>query len=149
MPQSLASVLVHIIFSTKNRLPLLKAPELRSQVHSYLTATLRELNCEPLQVGGVEDHVHLLSTLSRTIAVSELIKNLKTSSTRIVKDKGHRDFGWQSGYGAFSVSPSTKESVIAYITDQEAHHRKVTFQDEFRAFLGKHGIKFDERYVWD
>jgi REP element-mobilizing transposase RayT len=140
---------VHIIFSTKNRMAFLQASDLQSELHAYLTATLRGLGCEPLRVGGVTDHVHLLTGLSRKMALAELIKNVKTSSTRMLKDKGHRHFGWQSGYGAFSVSQSAKESVIAYIANQEFHHRKMTFQEEFRAILEKHGVAFDERYVWD
>jgi REP element-mobilizing transposase RayT len=149
MPQSLALVLVHVIFSTKNRVPFLQSPELRSEVHAYLTGTLRGLQCAPLQVGGAEDHVHILSGLARTTSLAELVKNLKTSSTKIVRNKGHSHFSWQSGYGAFSVSHSAKESVIAYIASQETHHRKMTFQEEFRTFLQKHGVSFDERYVWD
>jgi putative transposase len=149
MPQSLALVLVHIIFSTKNRIAFLQSPDLRSEVHAYLIATLRALECEPLRVGGVGDHVHILAGLSRKISLAELVKNLKTSSTKILKNKGHRHFGWQSGYGAFSVSKSVKESVISYNAGQESHHRKMTFQEEFRSLLQKHGIAFDERYVWD
>jgi REP-associated tyrosine transposase len=149
MPQSLALVLVHIIFSTKNRAALLQVPDLQSEVHAYLTATLRGLECEPLRVGGVKDHVHILAALSRKTSLAELIKSLKTSSTRMLKDKGHRHFGWQSGYGAFSVSQSAKESVISYVANQEFHHRKMTFQEEFRAILEKHRVAFDERYVWD
>ena len=149
MPQSLALVLVHIIFSTKNRIAFLQSPDFRSEVHAYLTATLRGLGCEALQVGGVGDHVHILAGLSRRISLADSVKNLKTSSTKIVKDKGHSHFGWQSGYGAFSVSQSAKESVICYIATQEIHHRKMTFQEEFRFLLEKHGIAFDERYAWD
>jgi putative transposase len=149
MPQSLALMLVHIIFSTKSRKPFLRSIELRSQVHAYLTGTLRCLECDPLIIGGVEDHVHILCELSRKISLSELVKNLKTSSTRNLKDNGHHGFSWQTGYGVFSVSQSAKESVIAYISNQETHHRKTTFQDEFRTLLTKHGIRFDERYVWD
>jgi REP element-mobilizing transposase RayT len=149
MPQSLALVLVHIIFSTKNRIAFLQSPDLRSEVHAYLIATLRGLGCEPLRVGGVGDHVHILAALSRRISLAELVKSLKTISTKIVKDKGHRHFGWQSGYGAFSVSQSAKESVISYIASQELHHRKMTFQEELRSLLRKHCIIFDERYVWD
>jgi putative transposase len=149
MPQSLALVLVHIIFSTKNRSPFLQSAEVRSQAHAYLTGTLRALDCAPLQVGGVADHVHILCGLSRKISLAELVKNLKTSSSKILKGKGHYGFSWQSGYGAFSVSQSAKEPVFSYIAEQEIHHRKMTFQEEFRALLNKHGIRFDEQYVWD
>ena len=149
MHQSLALVLVQIIFSTKNRKPFLRPVELRSQVHAYLTGVLRCLECDPLLVGGVENHVHILCGLSRKISLCELVKNLKTSSTKNLRDNGHHGFSWQSGYGVFSVSQSAKESVYSYIANQEIHHRKMNFQDEFRALLTKHGIRFDERYVWD
>ena len=127
----------------------MQAPDLRSEVHAYLTATLGDLECQPLQVGGVADHIHILARLSRTPSLADLVKNLKTSSTKVVKDKGHLHFGWQTGYGSFSVSQSLKDSVISYIASQEIHHRKVTFQEEFRTLLKKHGVAFDERYVWD
>jgi putative transposase len=119
MPQSLALMLVHIIFSTKSRKPFLRSVELRSQVHAYLTRALRCLECDPLIVDGVEDHVHILCRLSRKISLSELVKNLKTSSTRNLKDNGHHGSSWQTRHGVFSVSQSGKESVIAYIANQE------------------------------
>ena len=149
MSQSLARLLVHLVFSTKNRVSFLQSPQLRSEVHAYLTATLRALDCAPVQVGGVADHVHLLFGLSRTISLAELVKHLKTSSTKMIKEKGHQGFSWQTGYGAFSVSESNKSAVIAYIANQEMHHLKMTFQEEIRAFLKKHSTRFDERYVWD
>ncbi len=149
MSQSLALVLVHIVFSTKNRMPFLQSTELRSEVHAYLTGTLRCLDCDALQVGGVDDHVHILCGISRSIALAEFVKNLKTSSTRLMKVKGRDDFSWQTGYGAFSVSQSARESVFLYIANQEMHHRRINFQDEFRALLNKHGVRFEERYLWD
>src|ERR1700733_5517433 len=149
MAQSLALVLVHIIFSTKNRSPLLKSTEVRSQAHAYLTGTLPALDCAPLEVGGVADRVHILCGLSRRMSLSELVKNLKTSSSKILKGKFHDGFSWQNGYGAFSVSQSASKSVFSYIVDQEIHHRSMTFQDEFRALLNTHEISFDEQYVWD
>jgi REP-associated tyrosine transposase len=149
MPQSLSRLLVHLVFSTKNRIPFLQSPQLRSEVQAYLTATLRGVDCEPMQVGGVADHVHLLFGLSRTISLAELVKDLKTSSTKMMREKGHLAFSWQAGYGAFSVSESNKAVVIAYIVSQELHHRKMTFQEEIRALLTKHSMRFDERYIWD
>ena len=149
MPQSLARLLVHLVFSTKNRVPFLQSSALRSEVHAYLTASLRGQDCEPVQVGGVADHVHLLFGLSRTISLAELVKQLKTSSTKMMREKGHHGFSWQTGYGAFSVSESNKSAVIAYIVDQKIHHRKMTFQEEIRALLAKHSMRFDERYIWD
>ncbi|MGA8657282.1 MAG: transposase [Chthoniobacterales bacterium] len=124
-------------------------PGNRSNLHAYLTGTLRNLECEPLQVGGTEDHVHILSGLSRNTSLADLVKNLKTSSSRNFKNRGPNNFAWQSGYGAFSVSQSSKASVVAYIANQEIHYRKATFQDEFRSFPRKHGVGFDERYIWD
>jgi REP element-mobilizing transposase RayT len=100
-------------------------------------------------VGGVADHVYLLFGLSRTISLAELVKQLKTSSTKMMREKGHPGFSWQTGYGAFSVSESNKSAVIAYIVDQEIHHRKMTFQDESRVLLKRHSMRFDERYIWD
>ena len=135
MAQSLALVLVHIIFSTKNPSPLLPSTEVRSPAHAYLTGTLRALDCAPLEVGGVADHVHILYGLSRKISLSELVKNLKTSSSKILKGKVHDGFSWQNGYGAFSVSQSASKSVFSYLADQEIHHRRMTFQEEFRALL--------------
>jgi REP element-mobilizing transposase RayT len=142
-------VLVHVISPTKNRARLLQSPVLRREVHAYLAAILRNLQCQPLQVGGTQDHVHPLSGFSRNISIAELIKTLKTSSTKILRDRGHRHFGWQAGYGVFSVSASTKESVVAYIANQEMHHRTMSFQEELRAILSRHGVAFDERYLWD
>jgi len=122
---------------------------IRSEVHAYLTATLRGLDCEPVQVGGVADHVHLLFGLSRTISLAELVKDLKTSSTKMMRKKDHGGFSWQTGYGAFSLSESNKSAVIKYIVNQETHHRKMTFQEEIRALRKKHSVRFDERYIWD
>src|SRR5580693_10114848 len=116
---------------------------------AYLTGTLRALDCAPLEVGGVADHVHILCGLSRKISLSELVKNLKTSSSKILKGKVHDGFSWQNGYDAFSVSQSASKSVFSYLADQEIHHRRMTFQEEFRALLNTHQIRFDERYVWD
>ena len=149
MPQSLALVLVHIIFSTKNRIAFTQSPDLRSEVHAYLTATLRGLRCEPLRVGGLGDHVHILAGLSRRISLAELVKSLKTSSTKIVKNKGYSHFSWQSGYGAFSVSQSAKESVICYIASQESLPSQDDIPGRVPIIAAKHSIAFDERYVWD
>jgi len=115
----LPSFLVHVVFSTKGREPFLNSPELRSSMHAYLTGTSKNLQCEPLQVGGTEDHIHILSGLSRIISIAELVKNLKTSSSRNFRNKGQSTFAWQTGYGAFSVSQSSKANVIAYIANQE------------------------------
>jgi len=148
MPQSLARNVVHLVFSTKNREPFM-VPTLRDRLFRYLAATLNELNCPAISVGGVADHVHLLFVLSKTLALSKAVEEVKKSSSKWTKENGEPRFYWQSGYGAFSVSASNEEQVVAYITNQEEHHRMRTFQDEFRGFLQKHGIEWDERYVWD
>lgn len=150
MPQSLACVLVHMIFSTKNRIPVL-TPEIQTELHPYLSVVLREYDCPSLQVGGVEDHVHLLFGLSRTKTVAQVAETVKTSSSKWIKTKGWalEEFHWQAGYGAFSVSQSNATAVMRYIQNQAEHHRKVTFQEEYRKFLQRYQVAYDERYVWD
>jgi putative transposase len=150
MPQSLSCILVHLIFSTKNRDPVLN-PEIRAELHPYLAGVLHEDGCPAVQVGGVEDHVHLLLGLSRTRTVAQVVENVKTSSSKWIKTKGtaFADFYWQAGYGAFSVSQSNAGAVVQYIQNQEEHHRKVTFQEEYRRFLERYQIAYDENYVWD
>jgi REP element-mobilizing transposase RayT len=150
MPQSLALIYVHWVFSTKNRHPYFKNPTPRSELHSILGGKAKSLGCNPIIVGGVEDHVHLLTTLSRTKQVSEFVKEIKTGSTEWIKRNLEiSGFHWQSGYGAFSVSHSQLEAVKQYIANQEIWHQKLSFQDEFRSLLIKHQVDFDERYVWD
>ncbi|MBL1149960.1 MAG: IS200/IS605 family transposase [Armatimonadetes bacterium] len=150
MPQSLSNVLVHLVFSTKDRRPNL--PEhVRSELHAYLVGILRNNNCHPLQVGGFDDHVHLLLNLSRTLTIAQLVEHLKTGSSKWLKTKGpdFAGFAWQGGYGAFSVGPTEVERIVRYVQRQEEHHRKVTFQEEFRKLCQEHGVTLDERYVWD
>jgi len=151
MPQSLAQVYLHIVFSTKDRYPWLKSKELRQNLHAYLAATLNNAQCPCLAVGGVEDHLHILCRLGRTMAIADLVRDIKKASTGMLTDRDAalRGFHWQNGYGAFSISPSHVEALIAYIRDQEEHHRQESFQDEFRRLLAKYGLEFDERYVWD
>ncbi len=151
MSQSLANILVHIVFSTKDRLPFLQDADMRSQMHAALGGTSKSLNCPPIIVGGVEDHIHLLARQSRTMALSEWVKELKRVTSLWIKAKspGFQGFAWQSGYGAFSVSQSQSGKVVQYIREQEAHHRKQDFKAEFRELLERHKIEFDERYVWD
>jgi REP element-mobilizing transposase RayT len=150
MPQSLALVIVHLVFSTRDRAPLFDHP-VRHDLHAYLATCARGLSCECYCVGGVADHVHLAVRLSRTITVAKLIEELKTSSSKWLKTQSPnlRVFSWQSGYGAFSVGPSDLPALRRYIEDQEAHHQKTNFQDEFRLLLKKYGVEHDERYMWD
>ena len=150
MPQSLSKVIVHMIFSTKNREPFLD-PEIRPRMHAYLATICRDLGGQGYRVGGVADHVHIVSTLPRTLSQASMIEELKTTSSKWIKgiDARYTQFHWQRGYGAFSVSPSQLDAVIQYVETQEEHHRTRTFQEEYRDFLRKHEIEFDERYVWD
>ena len=151
MSQSLANILTHLIFSTKNRESLLADKDLRPRANAYLAAVLKDLRCPALIVGGVADHVLILCQLAKTQSVSVVMKHLKTSSSKWLKTQGQgiRTFSWQRGYGAFSVSQSNVASVVSYIEKQEEHHRTVTFEEEFRLFLKRYRVAFDERYVWD
>ena len=150
MPQSLSYILVHLIFSTKDRYPWLVSG-IRQHTHAFLAGTVRQCHCEAYRVGGVADHVHVAIGLSRTVAVADLVKEIKAASSKWVKlqDNSLKDFAWQQGYGAFSVGMSQKDSLLHYIDHQEEHHKTRTFQVEFRAILTKYGIDYDERYVWD
>ena len=149
MPQALANVLIHLIFSTKDREPFLVQEDLRRRTHAYLAEILRNLECPTLVVGGVTDHVHALFRLSRTQSIASVLEHLKKSSSKWIKTQGIPGFAWQRGYGGFSVSESNAAAVVAYIEKQEEHHRKMTFEDEFRLILKRHRVQFDERYVWD
>jgi putative transposase len=151
MPQSLAKILVHTVFSTKDRRPFLRDRSLREELHRYLGGILARLDCQPIIVSGTDDHVHLLCALARTCEVASMAKEVKRGSTLWVKTKNRDlgDFAWQRGYGVFSIGFSQVKSVRDYIAGQEEHHRKVSFQDEFRQLLRRYEIEFDERYVWD
>ena len=151
MPQSLARIIVHLVFSTKNRVPYLKDKELREQLGAYMAGTMRNLGSQAIIVGCVEDHAHILCLLSKNIALKDLVEEVKTSSSKWVKPKraGLHDFYWQNGYGAFSIGQSEFEVVRRYIANQEEHHRTRTFQDELRELFKQHAVEFDERYVWD
>lgn len=151
MPQSLSKVLVHIVFSTKHRYPFLVDRNIRDEMHAYLGGTCKQLDCPVLIVGGVADHIHILCSLSRNHSIAKVVGEMKRSSSKWIKTKGPAlgRFSWQNGYGAFSVSQSQVDSVRKYIATQEEHHKKRAFQDEYRAFLKKYEIEYDERYVWD
>ncbi|MDY0169290.1 MAG: transposase [Thermoguttaceae bacterium] len=152
MPQSLAKVIVHIIYSTKHRKPWLHDPRIRSELYAYNATVLRnDVDSPAILINGVEDHIHILCRLSRTFAVMDVIKVSKTETTKWLKRQGQNlsDFQWQAGYGAFSVSASNVEQVKRYIAQQEEHHKRMSFQDEFRELCRRHGLEIDERYVWD
>jgi REP element-mobilizing transposase RayT len=151
MPQSLAQIYLHIIFSTKGREPFLKEKEFRGRLHAYLVGICRNLKCPSLIVGGVADHVHILCRYGRGISVSDFVREIKRPSSGWVKNEVPKlgSFKWQDGYGAFSVSPSHVAALKKYIANQEEHHKTETFQEEYRRLLNKYGIEYDERYVWD
>src|SRR6266404_6849998 len=141
MPQSLSAVYIHLVFSTKHRQPFLRDESLRTDLHAFLGGTSKTLDCAPLLVGGVEDHVHLLARFGRTITQAEWVKELKRVSNLWLKEQGRlASFEWQGGYADFSVSHSNLDQVKKYIANQKNHHRKLSFQDEVRALLTKHKV---------
>jgi putative transposase len=149
--QSLSAVYIHAVFSTKERFRFLHEPSLRSEMHSMLGGISRRLECPSIIAGGIDDHIHQLIRLNRTIAQADWIKEIKRASSLWIKqrDPKMRKFSWQAGFGMFSVSPANLDAVQQYIASQEIHHRKISFQDEFRLMLKQHGLEWDERYVWD
>ena len=150
MPQSFTQLYAHLIFSTKNRVPLLDA-EIRPRVHAYLATIIRDLDAPYVLVGGVADHVHILFDMGKLHAPAEFVEKVKRESSKFVKTLGakYQKFYWQRGYGMFSVSPTQKDDVGNYVRNQERHHRTKTFQEEYRGFLRRYGLPFDERHVWD
>ena len=150
MPQSLARLIVHIVFSTKARVPILHE-SIRGELYAYLAGVMQNLKCPAIKLGGTGDHVHVLCLLSKNMALAKLVEEFKTGSSRWLKTNGpeFEPFYWQSGYGAFSVSESGLEAATRYIERQEEHHRVMSFQDEYRKLLEKYGIPYDERFVWD
>ena len=151
MPQSLARVVIHLVFSTKLRTPWLKDAAIRTELCAYCATVLQNMDCPPILINAVEDHVHILTNLSRKLAIAEVVEKVKTSTSAWIKRKSasYHDFYWQAGYGVFSVSESKVDDVRAYVANQEEHHRRLSFQDEYRALCRKHSLEVDERYVWD
>ena len=150
MGQSLAKNYIHIVFSTKHRAPLIKET-IQHELYSYIGGICKNLECFPLRIGGVADHIHILCMLSKKIPLMKLIEEIKSHSSKWIKTKGedHKTFYWQNGYGAFSVNPAQIEIVSAYINNQAEHHAKKTFMSEYRTFLEEYKMEYDERYVWD
>jgi len=150
MPQSLANVLVHLVFSTKNREGLI-TEIIEPELYRYTSAVLEMADSPMITIGGLPDHVHILFKLSRKKSIAEIVESVKSDTSRWIKTKGREfsKFYWQAGYGAFSVSPTSVVAVKNYIAGQKEHHREKTFQDEFRELMAKAGIEIDERYVWD
>lgn len=149
MSQSLSQIFIHIVFSTKERRPLLQE-QIRDELYAYLGGTLRNLEAPALAIGGTEDHVHILCRLPRTLAVSDLLEEIKKTSSKWIKTKGDAfaTFAWQGGYGAFSIGQSGVDAAMRYIRGQAEHHRKRSFQEEFLDLLRRYHVEWDERYVW-
>jgi putative transposase len=156
MPQSLSKIALHLTFSTKDRLRALAYPELRTQLEGYIVGILKNLGCPSIVTRAVIDHVHVLFLMSRTESTANVVQIVKQESSRWIKkqlpnreDPHLIKFQWQKGYGVFSVSESVIPSVKKYIENQEAHHKRMTFQEEYLGLLKKHNVAYDERYVWD
>jgi putative transposase len=150
MSQSLVKNLLHLVYSTKHRNPWIPV-EVRKGFYSYQSGTFENLESPALIIGGVDDHVHALFSLSKNYALSKIVEEVKKASSKWMKTEGTRnhEFYWQGGYAAISVSQSNVEQVMEYIANQEEHHRTMTFQDELRLLFKRHEVEFDERYVWD
>jgi REP element-mobilizing transposase RayT len=150
MAQSLVKIYTHIVFSTKNRENILE-PEIRKELYNYLGEICNSMECFPVKIGGTGDHVHILNLFSKKITLIKFLEDLKKNSSKWIKTKSekYRNFYWQDGYGAFSVNPYEIKIAADYIENQEEHHRKVNFQEEYRAFLKKYQVEYDEKYVWD
>lgn len=150
MPQSLSYLYGHMIFSTKNRRPLLRGSP-REQMHAYMAGILRNMKCRDVHVGGAADHVHIVCNLSKFHAPVDLLEAVKKDSSKHAKTLGANlaKFQWQRGYGLFSVGPADLAAAKDYVAKQEEHHQTMTFQEELRRFLVKYGVQYDERYVWD
>lgn len=150
MPQSLSKVYIHITFSTKGRAKRI-VESIQDRLFEYLGGICKGMECNPIQVGGHQDHVHVLCLLSRKVAQADLIEQLKKQSSKWIKtiDEKYQDFFWQNGYGIFSVNPTEIETVTNYILNQKERHKVKTFEEEFRAFIKKYKVNYDERYLWD
>jgi REP element-mobilizing transposase RayT len=150
MSQSLSKVYVHVVFSTKYRQPFID-DAVKERLWSYMGVICKRLDCNPVQIGGYNDHVHMLCLLSRKVAQADLVEEVKTRSSRWIKTLGeaYADFQWQSGYGIFSVNPTQVDRVTRYIMAQEEHHGKQTFKEELLTFLEKYEVEYDDQYVWD
>lgn len=148
MAQSLSRVIIHVVFSTKKRAPFINN-DIHSHLHAYLATIIRDMDSFAYRVGGTNDHVHIACTLPRTLSQSDFVKNLKITSSTWIKEQGINKFYWQNGYGIFSIGQSQLSQLLHYIDNQIGHHKKMTFQEEYREFLKKYEIDYDEAYVWD
>ena len=156
MPQSLSRITIHLVYSTKDRVRSLAYPELREELAAYMIGIFKNLKCPSICTRVLPDHVHTLHVLARTTTIASIVETVKKDTSKWVRrqlpertDPYLMKFSWQKGYGAFSVSESKILDVVSYIEGQEEHHRRVSFQEEYRALLARHRVIFDERYVWD
>jgi len=150
MPQSLARLHIHLVFSTKHREQII-SDRIRDSLHAYMATVLQNMGCPTVLINSVEDHIHILFELARTVAVSSAVESVKKTSSKWIKTQGSEfaGFAWQTGYGVFAVSESNVLAVREYIAGQREYHRSKSFQEEYRTFLERNRINFDERYVWD
>ena len=151
MSQSLVKNLIHLVYSTKHRRPWIPE-DIQDRLHAYQAGIFQQWESPALAIGGVEDHVHALLSLSKNHELKKIVEEVKKGSSKWMKTDegaGNQEFHWQAGYAGFSVSQSNVEEVKKYIQNQAEHHRKMSFQDELRVLLNRHGMEFDERYVWD
>jgi putative transposase len=151
MSQSISRDFQHFVFSTKERATFLTDAAFRRETHAYMAGACEGMDSPPVVIGGVADHVHVFCRLSKNLSQAAFVRDLKRETTKWIKttNRSLRDFRWQAGYGAFSVSPSHIDALAKYIRNQEEHHRKVGYQDEFRRLCKKYGAELDERYAWD
>ena len=147
MSHSYSSLLYHVVFSTKDRAPLL-IKQIRPELFAYLGALVKELKGIPLIINSVNDHIHMLICLPPSVSPSDAMRFIKSNSSRWMSERTGADFGWQKGFGIFSVSRSGVQAVMEYIRDQEIHHAKRDFREEFVAMLEKNGVEFEEKYLW-
>ena len=150
MPQSLSSILIHLVFSTKHREPFI-TPEIEPELHAYLATVFRACRSPALSINGTVNHVHALFALSRTTTVADIVEEVKKRSSKWIKTREPRlrNFQWQIGYGAFSIGQSNVAALKRYIADQKEHHRRHSFEEEYRSFLEKYEVAYDEKYLWD
>jgi REP element-mobilizing transposase RayT len=148
MSNTFTNLNYHLVFSTKDRQPLI-TKDRQVRIHGYIGGIIRDLRGEPICIGGVEDHVHILCRLKTDVSLADVLRQIKGSSSKWINDELNPagKFAWQAGYAAFSVSRSKTDNVVRYINEQEEHHRHVGFKDELVDFLKRHGIEYDERYL--